>query len=176
MGSTKILSSFKREKYQGTVTIKIKIKPYLSNVWNLLMIFCPPPRTWVTSPELPFVAHTLCFLGSSYLYSTAAAILGGHLMVMASPKYCCLLLQLCFTNSLLWSPCIVSSLNSVTWQFQSWAINCNWGCTFTNGLPWFLTMCSLSIMLSCLKIQYHLGDSLQIIKSSCSMRYNHGSF
>jgi hypothetical protein len=56
VGSSKILFSFKREKYQGTVTIKSKLK--LSNIWDALRIFWAPPRAWVTSPALPFVAHT----------------------------------------------------------------------------------------------------------------------
>jgi hypothetical protein len=34
VGSTKILSSFKREKYQGTVTIKSKFELQPSSVWN----------------------------------------------------------------------------------------------------------------------------------------------
>jgi hypothetical protein len=44
--STKILSSFKREKYQGTVTTKSKIKFQLSSVWDALMIFWIPQRAW----------------------------------------------------------------------------------------------------------------------------------
>jgi hypothetical protein len=41
--TTKTLSSFKREKYQGTVKSKIKLQ--LSNVWDLLTIFWIPPKT-----------------------------------------------------------------------------------------------------------------------------------
>jgi hypothetical protein len=87
VGSTKILSYFKRGKYQGTVTIKIKIKLQLSNVWYPLIIFWAPLRAWITSPALLFVAHGL----SSRLQMPvlcAAAVLGGHLMVLASPKHC----------------------------------------------------------------------------------------
>jgi hypothetical protein len=66
VGSTKILSSFRRERYQGTVTIKIKLSQY--NIWDSLMIFWASPRAWVTSPAV-------------------AAVLGAHLMVLASPKH-----------------------------------------------------------------------------------------
>ena len=83
MGSTKIPSYFKRDKYQGTVTFKYKIKLQPSNVWDPLTIFYAPPRAWVTSPALSFVAHTLysrlhipvlhccCCLWCLYLYATA---------------------------------------------------------------------------------------------------------
>ena len=39
--------------------MKSKIKLQLSNVWDPLTIFWAPPRAWVTSPALFFVAHNL---------------------------------------------------------------------------------------------------------------------
>jgi len=75
------------------------------------MIFWTPPRAWVTSPALPFVAHTL----SSRLQlpvPTVATVLGGHLMVLASSKHCCLPPELGFTNSLSQALFMVPSLYS----------------------------------------------------------------
>jgi hypothetical protein len=31
---------------------------------------------------------------------------------------------------------MVPSLNFFAWHLQTWAVNCNQGCTFTNGLSW----------------------------------------
>ena len=59
-------------------------------------------------------------------------------------------LQLGFTNSLSETVFMVTSLNSFAWPLQSWAVNCNWGYTFTNGHPWPLTGPSSSCSSCCL--------------------------
>lgn len=43
-------------------------------------------RVWVTFPSLPSSVQTAYLLGSSWLHSTAAAVLDGHSMALASPK------------------------------------------------------------------------------------------
>ena len=55
-----------------------------SNVWDPHMIF------WVSPKGLGhFSTSALCStLGSACLHSTAAAVLGGHLMVLVSLKHC----------------------------------------------------------------------------------------
>ena len=60
------------------------------------------PGVSVPSPALPSAAHTACLLGSGWLHSTAAAVLGGHPMVLASLQCWGLLPQLgcTFVNSL----------------------------------------------------------------------------
>jgi hypothetical protein len=77
------------------------------------------------------------------IHSTTASLFNDHHMVLTS-IHCGLLLQLSFTNSFSWAFLMVLSLNSFSWTLQSWAIHCNWDCTFTSGLPWPLTVPSLS--------------------------------
>ena len=55
-----------------------------------------------------------------------------------------LLLQLDYTNNLSQALFIVPFVYSLAWPFKTWAINWNWGCSFTNVLPYPLTMPSLS--------------------------------
>lgn len=111
-----------------------------SNVWDLHVIF------WASQKDLGhFSISALCStVGSGWLHSTAAALLCGHSMVLTSPTYWCPLLQLGITNSSL-----IGSLHAARPQhpfmtFQSWAFNCNLGCTFTNGLLWAFTAPNLS--------------------------------
>jgi hypothetical protein len=59
------------------------------------MIFQNPPKAGVTSPALPSEHSHL-----RLIYSTAAAVLGDHPTVLASPIIWGLLLKLVFTNSL----------------------------------------------------------------------------
>jgi len=59
------------------------------------MIFWAPPKGWCH-----FSSSALCSTLSSVIHSTAAAVLGDHPMVLASPIHWGLLLQLGFTSSL----------------------------------------------------------------------------
>ena len=103
-------------------------------------------RAWVTSLAPRSSAHIVCLLSSIWLHFTYPAAIGGHPMVLASPKCRCLLLQLdcTFNNSLSKTFFLVPSLNFSAWLFQYWDFNCYWGFTFNNGLSWLLTVSSLS--------------------------------
>jgi hypothetical protein len=57
VGSTKTVSSFKRENIRAQTQSKAKVNLQPSNVWVQLKIFWAPPRAWVTSSAMPFVAH-----------------------------------------------------------------------------------------------------------------------
>jgi hypothetical protein len=95
-------------------------------------------------------------------------------LFLAPPIYWDLPLQLGFSNSLSWAVFMVPSLNSFAWPLQSWAINCNWGCTFTNGFPRPLRAPSLS----CSSWPLHAfklappGWLLKIMKYSWCLKYN----
>ena len=95
-------------------------------------------------------------------------------MVLICPMRWGLPLELGFTKSLSLAHFKVPTLKSFARLFQSWAINCNWHCTFTNGLPWPLTMPSLS----CSSWHLHAFKTsttwMTLTKSSCGMRYNLG--
>lgn len=93
-------------------------------------------RVWVTSPSLPTSVQTVYLLGSSWLHSTAAAVLDGHSMVLASPK-------------LLWSPAASGqhSTNSLSWAL------------FQNSRP---ATVPNSAALHDFQNQYHLGDQVQL--------------
>lgn len=65
----------------------------ISNVWHLRTMFWASPKSLSISPALASAAHTTSLLGSSWLHSTAAAVLGGRPVVLASPKYWGLLLH-----------------------------------------------------------------------------------
>jgi hypothetical protein len=57
---------------------------------------------------------------------------------------------------------MVPTLNYLVWLLQSWAVNCKWSWTFTNGLSCLLSTEPsklLSISPSCLQNQYPLDDS-----------------
>ncbi len=57
MGSTKIVSSFKRENIRAQSQSKAKSISNHPMSGIQLTIFWAPPRAWVTSPAMPFVAH-----------------------------------------------------------------------------------------------------------------------
>ena len=118
-----------------------------------------------------------CLLGFSCLYSTAATILGGHLMVLASPQHCCLRLQLGFINSLSYALFMVPSLNLFAWPLQSWTITIT-----TEAAPLPMTFYELSQCWASAALHDPFmpwkpvppGWLLHITKSSHSMRYNLG--
>jgi hypothetical protein len=86
--SNKILSFFKRENISGhSYNEKQKLNSNCPMSGIQLRIFRALPRACITFPALFFVAHSLS--SRLQLYSTAAALLGGHFKV-ASPKRCCL--------------------------------------------------------------------------------------
>jgi hypothetical protein len=60
---------------------------------------------WLTFPAVPSAAHTAPLLSSIRLHSKAAAVLGDHPMVLASPECWSHLMQpgCTFTNSLFWA-------------------------------------------------------------------------
>ena len=75
-----------------------------------------------------------------------AAFLGDHPMVLTSPIHWGIPLKLGFTNSLSYPLFMVPTLKSFAWPLQSWAINYSWGYTFSNGLPWPLTVPSSAVL------------------------------
>jgi hypothetical protein len=101
--------------------------------WIQLTIFWAPPRAWVISPAMPFIAHASSFRLQMPV-STAAA-LGGHLTVLASPKHC-------MTISVLGRQL---QLRLHLHQWPSMASH--------RAEPQLLCVTS-----SCLQNQYHLGD------------------
>jgi hypothetical protein len=90
--------------------------------------------------------HSACFLGSGWLHSTAAAGLGGHSIVLASPK---LLEYLAATGLATFSPITVPGLSS---GIAAWPPS-------AKPQPLFTTP-------SCLQNQDHLGDSYTATLSS----------
>ena len=86
MGSTKILPPRgKNIRAQSQSKAKVNLQP--SNVWDPTHDLLAPPRAWVTSPAMPFVAHA----SSSRLQMPVphcCCCSCGHLMVLASPKHC----------------------------------------------------------------------------------------
>ena len=70
------------------------------------MIFCVPPKR-----SGHFSSSALCItLSSGWLHSTSAAVRPAHPMGLASSKCWVLLLQLGFTDSLIYAPFMVPSL------------------------------------------------------------------
>ena len=99
-----------------------------------LRIFWAPPRAWVTSPALSLVVHSLSpRLQMPVL--TAAAVLGGHLMVLASPKQC-----------------ITPSIPGHQLQLRLHLHQCP-SMASHSAKPQLLC-----VTPSCLQNQYHLGD------------------
>jgi hypothetical protein len=117
---------------------KIKLQP--PNVWLLFIIFWILPKGLVHFSTLPSAATTACPLGSSWLHSTAAAVLDGRL-VLASPKCWGLLLQLdcTFTNSLSLALFVKPSLNFSSWPLQSWYSTATEAPSSLMASPWPLT-------------------------------------
>lgn len=108
--------------------------------------------------------HTAYLLCSGWLNSTAFALCGGHPIVLASPKWRVILLQLGFTflTSLSLDFFIVSGLNFFVWLLQS----CH--CLQLPLVPhlhpssilasYSTTPQLFSMALSFLQNQYHLGN------------------
>ena len=113
------------------------------------MIFWGPPNSLH-----PFPRSALCStLSTGLLHCTAVAVHDGYAMVLSSSIHWDLPWQLGFKHPLIGSrPVVKPQLLCVPW-----AVNCNWGCTSTNGLPWHFIM--LFMNPSCLQNQYHLYDS-----------------
>jgi hypothetical protein len=97
-------------------------------------------------------------------------------MVLTSPIHWCIPLKLGFTNSLSYPLFMVPNCKSFAWPLQSWDINYSWGYTFSNGLPWPLTVPSSAVLHDNFMRSKPVppGWFLHITKSSCSRRYNLG--
>jgi hypothetical protein len=87
------------------------------------------------------------------------------------------LLQLGFTNNLSQAGCLHGAKPQLLFMTPSVLdVNCNWGCTFTNGLPWPLTV----PRLRCSPWPFHAfkSSTTWVIfthnQPSCSTRYNLG--
>jgi hypothetical protein len=130
-------------------------------------------RTWVTSLARCSITHSKYLLGSGWLYSTAAAALSGHLMVLASLKSWGLLwwLGCTFINSFSCALFMVLNLNFSLLHLQSWGFNSYWGCTSPVQPPSAKTQL-LFMTPSCLQNQYHLGESCILLSWADSVRYN----
>jgi hypothetical protein len=87
-------------------------------------------------PQLCPLGHTPHPLGFRCLYSTTAAVLGGHLMVLAPPKHCM-------------TPSVLGHQLQVRLHLHQWP-----SMDSHSAKPQLL-----SVTPSCLQNQYHLGDS-----------------
>lgn len=130
----------------------------MSNVWDSLMIVWAPPSGLGFFLCSAPVTHMACLLGFSWLHSTAAAVLGSHLMVPVSPKLGCI-----FTNGL----CSWCRVSTSPWFLQSWAFNCHWGWTspmaclvlhdpFMSSIP-VPTWVTLTLLSLAASTRYNLG-------------------
>jgi hypothetical protein len=93
-------------------------------------------RAWIKSLTPPSAATQPVFRYPAD--SVVAVVLANHLMVLASPKCWCLLPQLgcTFNQQPIWGSLLGAKPLLSSWPLQTWAFNCCWGCTFTNGLSW----------------------------------------
>ena len=82
-------------------------------------------------------------LGSSWLCSTAAGLLWGNPIVLGSPMFWGLVLQLGLINSLSEVLLMVLCPNFFAWLLQFW-VNCKGDCTFTNRL-----LCLFTVPILC---------------------------
>lgn len=116
---------------------------------------------WVSPKGLShFCSGLYSILGSGWLYSTAVAVLGGHLMVPASAICWDLLLQLGFPNNLFYrlsSWCQVSTF--LQGPFSSGTSTATETAPSPIAFPGFSKPQLLSMTCSCLQNQYHLSDS-----------------
>ena len=137
MDSTNIFSSFKRENIRAQSQSKAKINLQPPSVWdpthNLLGSF---KGLGHFSSHAPCSTHTSRPLGSRCLYSTAAAALGGHLMVLASSKHCM-------------TPSVLGHQLQMRLHLLQWPSMTSHS---AKSQLFFMTA-------SCLQNQYHLGDS-----------------
>lgn len=89
-------------------------------IWDSLTIFWALPKGSGHFSGPISAAHIACILGSGYLHSTTAVVLGGHPMVLASQKCC----DLSFNWAALSptasrkAPFMVPSLNFSEWPHQ----------------------------------------------------------
>lgn len=100
---------------------------------------------WDASPAPPSAAH-IAYPPALAGFTPLLLFLGGRPTVLASSNCWGSLQQLgcTSTNCLSWALFMAPTLNFSVWPLQSWVFNSHWGCTFTNGLFWPVTVPSLS--------------------------------
>lgn len=126
----------------------------LSGIWDSFLIFRPPKG--LGAPLLLLChLHTSCLIGSRWLYSIYATVLGGQAIILMSPirwslhsiRNCTFINWLLTSLRGLWLCCVVQSLICSHNHFKSWGLHSNRGFTFMSGLSWPLAGLSLSFCL-----------------------------